>query len=95
MTEKENETRTGQETVSGPEKISREELEIIASQVLRILHHRTTTRRFKAGKYDRHRLAYARATTAMVATYGALLKDAELEDLEKRIERLEQTKERE
>ena len=95
MTENESGAKHDQETVPRSEKISREELLVKASELVRILHRRTTTRRFKTGQHDRPRLAYARVAVAAVTAYAALLRDAELEELEKRIERLEQAKERE
>jgi len=94
VTENENELKHGQEKAPGSEKISREELLVKASELVRILHHRTTTRRFKASQHDRPRLAYARVAVSAVTAYAAILKDAELLELEKRIERLEQLEER-
>jgi hypothetical protein len=89
MTETENDANDIQRTNCEPEKINRDELQVLASEILRILHCRTTTRRFKAGKYDRSRLSYARVAVAAITAYGTLLKDSEIVDLEKRIERLE------
>jgi hypothetical protein len=94
VTGKENGLKKDRETALCSEKISREELLVKASELVRILHHRTTTRRFKAGQHDRPRLAYARVAVAAVTAYAGILKDAELVELEKRIERLEQIEER-
>ena len=94
MTGKENGLKNDRENAPCSGKISREELLVKASEIVRILHRRTTTRRFKAGQHDRPRLAYARVAVAAVTAYAGILKDAELDELKKRIEALEQAKER-
>lgn len=74
---------------TGPKKISRDELERMTSQLIRTLHRRTTAHRYKPSQHDAPRLQYARATIAAVTAYAALLKDSELNELEKRIAELE------
>ncbi len=81
---------------TSPEKISREELERMTSQLIRTLHKRSTARRFKPSPdTDSPRLQYARATIAAIAAYGGLLKDGEIADLEARIAELEKMRLRE
>lgn len=75
--------------VSGLKKINRDRLMSMASEVIDLLHHRTTTRRFKESQHDRARLQYARACVAAISAYTALLKDSDLELLTARIEQLE------
>jgi hypothetical protein len=75
-------------------KISREELERMTSQLVRTLHKRSTAHRFKPSPdTDSPRLQYARACIAAIQAYGGLLKDSEIESLEKRIAELERQKE--
>jgi hypothetical protein len=73
-------------------KITRTELERMSSELVRILHKRATARRFKPSPdTDSPRLQYARATIAALQVYGGILKDGEIEDLEKRISEIERT----
>ena len=75
-------------------KISREELERMTSQLIRTLHKRSTAHRFKPSPdTDSPWLQYARACIAAVTAYTALLRDSEIESLEKRIAELERQKE--
>jgi len=75
---------------ASPKKISREELERMTSQLIRTLHKRSTAHRFKPSpETDSPRLQYARACIAAIAAYSGLLKDSELNELEKRITELE------
>lgn len=69
--------------------MSREELMIKASEVVAILHRRTTATLFRARQDDQARLSYARATVQAIAAYGGLLRDAEIADLAARLDRLE------
>lgn len=90
---KNNETDSGdQKPPSSLQKITREELMAKASELIELLHKRTTQTRFKEGRHDRARLAYARASVAALTAYGALLRDADLEELKRRIEALENGK---
>lgn len=89
-----NESQHNTTTASG-KKISRDELERMTSQLIRTLHKRSTSTRFKPSGHDSPRLKYARACITAIAAYGGLLKDSELEALEKRIAELEKTRLRE
>jgi hypothetical protein len=84
------------DSVAGtPKKISREELERMTSQLIRTLHKRSTAHRFKPSpETDSPRLQYARACIAAVTAYTALLRDSELDALDKRIAELEKQNER-
>lgn len=70
-------------------KISRAELMEMSSRLIRLLHQRTTSKRFKPSGHDSPRLAYARATVAAVQAYTTLLRDDEIESLKRRIDALE------
>jgi len=69
--------------------LTREEVLRLSSVTIRQLHHRTSVHRFKTQAGDRDRLAYVRALTQLLQVYNGLLKDGELEELEKRIDALE------
>lgn len=85
-----------QNATKQPEKISREELERMTSQLIRTLHKRSTAHRFKPSPdTDSPRLQYARACIAAIQAYGGLLKDSEIAELEKRIAELERMRLRE
>jgi hypothetical protein len=71
-------------------RLDREELMELANDLVRFLHSRSISTRFREQKGDKLRLAYARATLSAIQAYAALLKDEELENLQKRIEALEQ-----
>lgn len=71
------------------EKIDRELLLDISSGLIRALHDRLGMKRFRAGKHDSVKLAYARALTAAVVAHNAVLRDLEMEELERRIATLE------
>ncbi len=79
----------GKTSSGSDKKISRAELMEMSSRLIRLLHQRTTTKRFKPSGHDSPRLAYARATVAAVQAYTTLLRDSEIENLEKRIAELE------
>ncbi len=89
MNKNDSESITKKSLDSSQEKITREELLRKASDLVNLLHRRTTTRRFKESEHDRPHLAYARAAIAAVTAYASILKDAELEELKARIEALE------
>lgn len=80
---------------AGPETpqkktLTRPELLQKMSEVIDLLHGRTTARAFRTRKDDAQRLAWARATVQACQAYGGLLRDAELEDLAERLAALEQ-----
>ena len=78
--------------VSSGKKLSREAVMVMASELIELLHCKVTRHRFKESRHDRARLSYARTAVQAIATYGTLLKDAEIEALVKRIEQLEAIK---
>jgi len=65
----------------------------MSSELVRILHRRTTAHRFKPSQHDASRLAYARATIAALQVYGGILKDTEISTLDGRISELERQRE--
>jgi hypothetical protein len=64
----------------------------LANDLVRFLHSRSMSARFREQKGDKLRLAYARATLSAIQAYAALLKDEEIEKLQKRIDALERVK---
>lgn len=69
--------------------LSRGELLALSSELVEQLHTRTTRPTFRETGTDRTRLAYARATTAAIAATAAILRDAEIDSLKDRLDRLE------
>ena len=72
--------------------LTRAELMEKASAVIALLHGRTTAKAFRERQDDPIRLQYARATVQAVAAYGALLKDAELDEIRERLDAIEAKK---
>ena len=70
--------------------LSRDELMIRATDLINLLHGRTTAKVFRARQDDPARLAYARAATAAVQAYAAILKDQELDEIRARLDTIEQ-----
>ena len=69
--------------------LSRAELMIRATDLINLLHGRTTAKVFRARQDDPARLAYARAATAAVQAYASILKDAELDEIRERLDTIE------
>ena len=69
--------------------LSRAELMIRATDLIDLLHGRTTAKVFRARQDDPARLAYARAATAAVQAYASILKDAELDEIRERLDTIE------
>ena len=75
------------EKKTGP--LTREEVLKLSSETIRSLHKRISVIRFKGQAGDRDRLAYVRALVSLLQVYSGILKDQEIEDLEKRLDALE------
>jgi hypothetical protein len=73
-------------------RIDREELMMVANDLVRFLHSRTMSERFREQAGDKTRLAYARVELSAIQAYSTLLRDEELEDLNRRLEALEMVK---
>jgi hypothetical protein len=86
--ERESEPETAE--ILQKKTLTRTELMVKASEVIDLLHARTTARAFRARKDDTQRLAFARATVQAVQAYAGLLKDSELDDLAARLAAIEQ-----
>lgn len=84
-------TGTGNDA-QADEKIDREQLLAINSDLIRTLHRRISGRRFRANKHDGTRLAVARALVQAVVAHNAVLRDMEMDELERRIAALEEAK---
>lgn len=87
--ERERETEPELPETARKKALTRAELMERASEVIDLLHGRTTARAFRTRKDDAQRLAWARATVQALQAYGALLKDSELEDLAARLDAIE------
>lgn len=70
--------------------LSRDQLLEIASEVVEYLYSRTTAKVFRERQDDRIRLQFARVTVQAIAAVSTILKDAELDELKARLERLEE-----
>ena len=69
--------------------LSRDELMIRATDLINLLHGRTTAKTFRARQDDPARLAYARAATAAVQAYASILRDSELDEIRSRLDLIE------
>ena len=69
--------------------LTRAELMVRATDLINLLHGRTTAKVFRARQDDPARLAYARAATAAVQAYASILKDAELDEIRARLDTIE------
>ena len=74
------------------EKIDRGQLLAVSTDLIRSLHRRITGRRFRGNKHDGVKLGYARALATAVQVHNQVLRDMEMEELERRIAALEEAK---
>ena len=72
-----------------PNRLTRDDVLRLSSQMIRSLHKRVSGARFKEQKSDGAKLSHIRALIAVLQVYGALLRDDELETLENRVTQLE------
>ena len=77
----------------GTEALSRDQVLRMSSEVIRKLHTRVSTQRFKEQASDGAKLSHIRALVAVLQVYGSILKDTEIGELDKRISELEREKE--
>jgi len=73
-------------------KIDREELLVVSTDLIRTLHRRISGRRFRANQHDGTRLAVARALVQAITAHNQVLRDLEVEELERRIAALEEAR---
>ena len=71
------------------EKIDREQLLIISSDLIWSLHRRISGRRFRGNKHDSVKLGYARALVAALQCHNSIIKDLEQEEIKARLGRIE------
>ena len=74
------------------EKIDREQLLAVSTDLIRSLHRRISGPRFRGNKHDGVKLGYARALATAVQVHNQVLRDMEMEELERRIAALEEAK---
>jgi hypothetical protein len=79
----------------GKKPLTRQECMELASELIRIMHARATSKRFKAQAKDAPRLAYARVCVPLLEGYARLLKEVEITELSERITELEKVRQRE
>lgn len=70
--------------------LSREELLSLIGKAVRLTAQRTTAARFRPKAGDKDRLAYARALAQLASCAAAILKDEQLDDIERRLAALEE-----
>jgi hypothetical protein len=88
----ESEAETGQKPTSNPEPAERRNsLFSYLGHVIRLSHEKMSSK----GNSDCAKQAWGRLMVAAIGTYGSLVKDAELEDIEDRLVLLEEAKEQE
>lgn len=89
----EKDGRDGSASGKNVDPLTRDQVLRLSSQTIRMLHKRVSGKRFKVQNGDSARLSHVRALAQLLQLYGNLLKDQEIEDLEKRITELEKAKE--
>ena len=86
------EQETSQKPTSNPEPAERRNsLFAYLGHCIRLSHEKMSSR----GNSDSAKQAWGRLMVSAIGTYGSLVKDAELEDIERRLLVLEQQKEEE
>ena len=78
--------------ISGTLDLSRDELLILLSQVVRAQHFKITKGRVRDAKNEKIRLDSVRVLAYLCSVYNGILKDRDLSDIEKRLEALENAK---
>jgi len=72
--------------------MDREQVLELASDLINYLHTRSCGPRFREYPTDKTRATYQRVMVAAISAYGVLLRDAELDELKRRIDVLEMVK---
>jgi hypothetical protein len=88
----ETSTETGDIPGKNPDRLTRDDVLRLSSNLIRSLHKRVNVTRFKEQRSDSAKLSHIRALVAVLQVYGAILKDDELETLKQRVEALERLK---
>jgi hypothetical protein len=76
-----------------PDRLTRDDVLRLSSHLIRALHKRVSSARFKEQSSDGAKLSHIRALITILQVYGALLRDVELTQLDQRIGELEKIKE--
>ena len=88
----EPEQETGQKPTSNPNQAERRNsLFAYLGHAIRLSHEKMSSK----GNSDSAKQAWGRLMVSAIATYGSIIKDAELEDVEERLTLLEEEKEKE
>jgi len=74
---------------SGADRLDREELLQLASNLIEYLHDRACGPRFRPYPTDKDRVAFQRVLVAAIQAYGGILRDSELDELKRRLTALE------
>jgi len=72
---------------SGADRLDREELLQLASNLIEYLHDRACGPRFRPYPTDKDRVAFQRVLVAAIQAYGGILRDSELDELKRRLNR--------
>lgn len=88
----ESEEETGQKPTSNPDPAERRNsLFAYLGHAIRLSHEKMSSK----GNSDAAKQGWGRLMVSAIATYGSIIKDAELEDVEERLTLLEEEKEKE
>jgi hypothetical protein len=74
------------------ERLNREEVLQISSDLISYLHVRACSQRFREFPTDKARVTFQRVMVAAISAYAGLLRDEELDSLKRRIDALENAK---
>lgn len=74
------------------EKFDRPRLLEVSGALVNSLDRRHRAKVFRSSKHDRTRLAYARALVAAIQAHNSVLRDLEIEELDRRVRDLEESK---
>ncbi|MGD1004637.1 MAG: hypothetical protein ABR887_04380 [Methanoregulaceae archaeon] len=87
-----DESKGNQPPLTLGKKYTRDEVELMASQLIWMLHRRSTALLFKPSKLDSPRIQYARICIAAIRVYAAILRDHDIETIKQKIEAFGQLK---
>jgi len=76
------------------EKIDRDHLLAISTDLIKSLHRRIHGRRFRSNQHDNAKLGYARALVQALQCHSAIIRDQEQEEIKDRLARIEAVMER-
>lgn len=78
------------EKLEHPEQLSREDLLKILADIIKQTHEKVWRGRIKNPQLDKVRQGWIRVLCHLCSTYGTLLRDQDIEKIEKRLKELEE-----